>query len=225
MAQLRRARGGLTGVLAASLIGCLGGLFVGAIGRIGTVAPVGYYYADGIFYGFVGGAIFGSVVGLAAGAAFVPRLGNGLGAFVGGVFGWIGAAVFGIFAFDLAVNLEGMFRGAPAVAGLLGAILFAAVAGLFAGITGAGRRAYGTVAEGGERAAPIDLLAGAIAGAFAGLLGGTLTEIVTSVWSAFPPPVATTGTNVGLFFGFYVGAGVGAGLSFFTGAFARGRRG
>ncbi len=226
MEGVPRGRGDLLGILAAAWIGGLGGLFVGAVDGGGMAlietgfsyygGPTGYY-ASGTVYGFVGGAMVGSLVGLAAGAALRARFGNRGVALVGGVLGIAGAAVFGLFAYGLAVALEGAFMGDPALGGLLGAMVFAAPGGVMAvallsGSTGIGRRA-----------ALRDLIAGGILGSFLGLLGGGFTELAIGAW-VVPSNVGAFSMNVGLLFGFYLGAGVGAAVAVVLGAILRRRK-
>ncbi len=213
MEQLQDEGLDLRGVLAAAWIGCLGGLFVGALGQGETLMPGGYY-ADGTVYGFIGGAVVGALVGLVAGAALVRRLGNGRTALLGGILGIFGAAAYGLFAFPLADTVEPTFLQDPWIGGLLGGLLFAAVGGALASALVSGSP------DTGRRAAVRDLMAGGILGAFLGLFGGGFAEVMTTAWAS-PSVTSPGGTNVGLFFGFYLGAGVGAGVSFLVGAVVR----
>lgn len=215
MEKVRRGRGDLLGVLAASWIGGLGGLFVGALGQGETLILPAGYYANGIVYGFVGGAFLGSLVGLAAGAMLVGRLGDRLGALVGGALGLVGAAVYGRFAYGLALYLESAFLDNAAVGALLAAIAFAAAGGVFAAAV---RSKSGEI---GRRAALQDLIAGGILGSFLGLLGGGFTELATFAWVFRFSGSVTPGMNEGLFFGFYLGAGVGATVAALVGTSVR----
>lgn len=220
-----RGKADLLGVLAASWIGGLGGLFVGALGTGTTLmhipalaygVPEGYY-ASGTVYGFVGGAFLGSLVGLAAGAALVRRFGNRRAAPLGGALGLVGVAVYGRFADGLAVELEGAFLGNPAVGALLAAMAFASAGGVFAVAV------RSDSVETGRRAALQDLIAGGILGSFLGLLGGGFAELATSAW-VVPTAFVSFSMNVGVLFGFYLGAGVGAAVATLVGTIVRRRR-
>jgi len=223
MERVQRGKGDLLGVLAASWIGGLGGLFVGALGQTMLLVHsfsadgVTDYYANGIVYGFVGGAFIGSLVGLAAGAALVGRFGNRLVALIGGLLGLVGAAVYGQFAFTLANTLEGAFFDNPSMGGLLGGIAFAAAGGVFA----AGIRSGST--ETGRRAAVLDLISGGIMGSLLGVLGGGFAKVMASAWLS-PPSTASAYPNEGVILGCWLGAAVGAAMAVLVGAVARRRR-
>lgn len=221
MAREGRGRADRLGILAAAWIGGLGGLFVGAVCSGGmTLITVGFlgfgqpegYYADGIVYGFVGGAFLGSLVGLAAGAALARRFGNRLVALVGGVLGIVGGAVYGLFAHGLAVDLESAFLSNAVGGGLLAATAFAAAGGVLA-------VALRSAPPGTGRGAALrDLIAGGILGSFLGMLGGGFTQLAIAAWAV---PASSPNMHEGVLFGFYLGAAVGAAVATVVGVIVR----